>query len=267
MDAPTDVLVRARPGIELRADGDALPTLVGHFAVFDRWTLIDSWYEGRFMERVAPGAFADTFREDAGTVKVLFDHGHDPTLGNKPLGPIDKLREDKTGAYYEVPLIDTDYNRDFIVPAVEASLLGASFRFEVTGESWDDEPDPSDSNPKGLPERTIQKVRLYEFGPVTFPAYPDGTTVGMRSMTDHYIAEAFRLDDADPALTRAVERYPILRSLSMRLGAQGGAAERGDGAVAVEEPSVADSDRGDGGSTRTPASALVRARLARKGID
>lgn len=239
MDAPTDVLVRARPGIELRADGDALPTLVGHFAVFDRWTLIDSWYEGRFMERVAPGAFADTFREDAGTVKVLFDHGHDPTLGNKPLGPIDKLREDKTGAYYEVPLIDTDYNRDFIVPAVEASLLGASFRFEVTGESWDDEPDPSDSNPKGLPERTITKVSLREFGPVTFPAYPDGTTAGLRSLTDHYIEHALRaLDPDDPALVRAVERHPILRSLNARPAATDGSDDSAEGEP-TEEPSKA----------------------------
>jgi HK97 family phage prohead protease len=239
MDAPTDLLVRARSGVEMRADGDGLPTLFGHFAVFSRWTTIDSWYEGRFLEQIAAGAFAETFREDRDTLKVLFDHGHDPTLGNKPLGPISDLREDKVGGYYEVPLIDTDYNRNFIVPAVEAGLLGASFRFEVTGESWDEEPGTSDHNPKGLPERTITKVSLREFGPVTFPAYPDGTTAGLRSLTDHYIEHALRaLDPDDPALVRAVERHPILRSLNARPAATDGSDDSAEGEP-TEEPSKA----------------------------
>lgn len=266
MDAPTSPLVRARSGIEARAEGDGLPTLAGHFAVFDRWTTIDSWFEGRFMERIAPGAFAQTFREDRDGLKVLFDHGHDPTLGNKPLGPIDQLREDKTGAWYEVPLIDTDYNRNFIVPAVEAGLLGASFRFVVTAERWDDEPKPGDHNPQGLPERTIERVELHEFGPVTFPAYPDGTTAGLRSLTDRWISEAFRLGDLDDDLGRAVEQHPVLRSLARRLGAMGGAAESREGVDDDEEPSKAVDTGSDARAPLTPAAALVRARLTRKDI-
>lgn len=231
MEAPLEALVRARASVHMRAaDEDGLPTLFGHFAVFGRWTEIDSWYEGRFMEQIAPGAFADTFREDRDTLKVLYDHGHDPSLGNKPLGPIDQLREDKKGGYYEVPLIDTDYNRNFVVPAVEAGLLGASFRFEVTGESWDDEPKPSKTNPRGLPERTITKTKLYEFGPVTFPAYPDGTTAGLRSLTDHYIERAFALDGDDD---ERFERHPVLRNL----------AARSRNRNPVEEPSKADEVR------------------------
>lgn len=245
MDAPTELLVRARSGVEMRAEGEGLPTLFGHFAVFNRWTTIDSWYEGRFMERVAPGAFAETFREDRDTLKVLFDHGHDPQLGNKPLGPIDQLREDKVGGYYEVPLIDTDYNRNFIVPAVEAGLLGASFRFAVTGEAWDEEPKASADNPNGLPERTITKVRLSEFGPVTFPAYPDGTTAGLRSMTDQFLEQLLRLDDldaTDDVLVRAVQRHPILRDLAARHDATDGAGT-GDEGTTTEEPSQAGGER------------------------
>jgi len=215
MDQPN--LYRALPGVELRSDDDTPATLVGHFATFNRWTEIHSWYEGDFMERIAPGAFSKSMAEQGERIKVLYDHGHDPQLGNKPLGRIARMGEDEVGAAYEVELIDTDYNRDFIIPAVQAGLLGASFRFAVLEESWNDKPERSAHNPAGMRERTIHQVRLFEFGPVTFPAYPDGTTVGMRSMTDHYIERSLHLDELledESVLARAVERFPILHTLA-----------------------------------------------------
>jgi hypothetical protein len=48
------------------------------------------------------------------------------------------------------------------------------------------EPAPGDHNPKGLPERSIKEVRLFEYGPVTFPAYAN-TTPGLRSLTDNFV--------------------------------------------------------------------------------
>ncbi len=44
-------------------------------------------------------------------------------------------------------------------------------------------------NPQGLPERTISELRLYEFGPVLFPAY-QGATAAVRSMTDEFLFAA-----------------------------------------------------------------------------
>ncbi len=38
----------------------------------------------------------------------------------------------------------------------------------------------SDYNPDALPERTITDVQLFEFGPVTWPAYA-GATAGLRA--------------------------------------------------------------------------------------
>lgn len=180
----TPVQTRKSESVERteRAVG-ALPTLYGHFTRFNEWTEIDSFWEGRFMERISPGAFKKTFREQ--TPKVLFQHGQDTQTGDKPLGAPDVLREEDEGPYYEVPMLDTSYNRD-LIPGLEAGLYGASFRFSVMREEWVDEPDPSDHNPLGLPERTIKEVRCQEFGPVTFPAYP-GATAGVRSMTDEFI--------------------------------------------------------------------------------
>ncbi len=80
---------------EERGAGET-PTLVGHFAVFNDWTEINGM-EGNFMERVAPRAFAAAFSNDRASMKALFQHGHDPQVGDKPLGPIAVLREDHLG--------------------------------------------------------------------------------------------------------------------------------------------------------------------------
>jgi hypothetical protein len=55
------------------------------------------------MDQVAPGAASKTIRENRAAIKVLFDHGHDPQIGNKPLGPIRELRATDTGDTYRMP--------------------------------------------------------------------------------------------------------------------------------------------------------------------
>lgn len=212
IDAPRDDLYRglAAPPL-LRAEDDD-PTdgslMYGHFAVFNVWTEVDSYFEGRFLERLAPGAFKKSMKERRDLIKVQFDHGYDMNIGDALLGPIDELREDDTGAYYEVPLIDTDYNRDRILPLLQGrlmngdmrgSLLGASFRFQVLREDWVEEPKASEDNPNALPERTIKEVRLFEFGPVCWPAY-EAATAGTRSLTDHFLRRRLaRLGTAERA--------------------------------------------------------------------
>jgi HK97 family phage prohead protease len=209
---PRENIVRAiRPGgVEVRAGEDGgMPTLSGHFAVFNTWTEINSMWEGNFLERIAPGAFKKTFAENLGGMRALFQHGQDPQVGDKPLGPIDVLHEDRTGAYYEVPLLDTTYNRD-ILPGLEAGLYGASFRFRVMREQLVEKPDPSAYNPRGLPERTVQEAQVMEFGPVTFPAYAEATA-GVRSLTDEMIVARFASnpDRLIAILTSALRDSPL----------------------------------------------------------
>jgi HK97 family phage prohead protease len=184
-NTPTDNLVRAASTDGATTVSDDGRTLYGHFSMFNNFYEINSAYEGRFLERIAPGAFADTLTKNGDRIKVLYDHGMDPQLGNKPLGMIRSMGEDKKGAYYEVELIDTDYNRNFIVPAAAAGLLGSSFRFRVVDETWNDPRRATASNPERLPERTITKLEVFEFGPVTFPANP-AATAAVRSATDNW---------------------------------------------------------------------------------
>lgn len=190
MDTPQIDVVRGLPGLELRAVGDgAMPTLAGHFSRFNEWYEIHSFFEGSFLERFAPGAFADTFRahwddSDPHRIKVQFQHGYDSAVGMRLLGKLEELREDGEGGYYEAPLFDTQYNRE-LIPGLDAGEYGASFRFRVISEEWNEEPGISEANPKGLPERTITGARVFEVGPVAFGASPTATA-GLRSLTDDY---------------------------------------------------------------------------------
>jgi phage head maturation protease len=193
-------VVRSGGGMELQpADDGSLGTLTGRFSEFGRWYPVSSRLEGNFMERVAPGATMDTIRDDLPGMRVLFDHGMDGQIGNKVLGPIRSLEERSDGPHYEVPLFDTSYNRD-LLPGLKAGVYGASMRMRVLDDAWDDEPQRSDANPDGIPERTITRMKVPEFGPVTFPANP-GASAGVRSATDEFYA---RLATADaPAFADA----------------------------------------------------------------
>ena len=169
---PRDDLIRmVTSPMEFRAEPEGLGTLTGYAAVFNSDTTIDSW-EGKFVERMAPGSFAKTLKDRGSRVKVLFNHGFDPSVGDKPLGKPRVMREDERGLYVEVPLDDTSYNRDLVASLRSGSLDGMSFRFSVVREDWDETRD--------TPVRTLKEVKLYEFGPVTFPAY-EATTAGVRA--------------------------------------------------------------------------------------
>lgn len=200
---PRDGLVRAVPlAVETRADdgdGDGM-TLFGHFAVFNRWTEIDSYFEGHFLERIAPGAFKKTFRDQGDRIRVLLEHGYDPELGNKPIAAPNKLSEDETGAYYEARLFDGV--PQLVIDGLRAGQYGASFRFSVLREEFVAEPGESEHNPQGLPERTLKELRVPEFGPVAFAAYPDATA-DLRNLALDPAELAVRALARDPARGRA----------------------------------------------------------------
>lgn len=145
-------------------------TLEGYAAVFGSPTEIDSW-EGRFTETIAPGAFAKTIAER--TPVLQFDHGHHPFIGSLPIGVIQTLREDSRGLFVRARLLNNalvDPVRDAIAAG---AISGMSFRFAVVNDKWDHDAKPH-------PVRTVTEVRLFELGPVVFPAY-DETSVGVRS--------------------------------------------------------------------------------------
>lgn len=225
-------VVRTAPASIRATKADGKPAqLEVRFSAFGNWYPIRSLWEGVFLERVDRGAFAKTISEQGDRVRVLFDHGFDPSIGEKVLGSVTDLREDKDAAVGVVDLFDTSYNRD-LLPGLDAGVYGSSMRMVVTRDEWADAPDPSDANPKGLPERTIKEVRLIEFGPVTFPANPESTSTMMRSTTDDFYE---RLRHRDPQRVDEVSRarpqsHPVSR------GAAPEGTPRDDGAAPQDPP-------------------------------
>jgi hypothetical protein len=182
---PRGDLYRAMPPslahFEVREESDGGRTLVVPFARFNEWTEIDSWFEGRFMERVLPGAFVDSFAER--TPKITFNHGRDPELGDKLLGHPVTAYENDVGGVVEAPLFSGV--PPLVTDGLRAGAYGSSFRFGVDEDDIVHKPKVSDYNPEGLPERSIIKASVHEAGPVTFPAYAN-TTAGVRSLTDEF---------------------------------------------------------------------------------
>lgn len=209
---PRDYAVRAVfPGAELRDDAEARPVMHGHLAVFNEWAKVDSRIEGQFMERVAPRAFAKTIKENRSRLRVIYDHGQDPRFGRHPLGPIQELREDERGVYFEVPLLDTSNNRD-LLPGLRAGVYGMSYQFRPLKMDRTTSPKRSEWNPDGWEERTITELEMAEFGPTPFPVYA-GPTAGVRSMTDEYRISQLGIDPEQ------------LRSLLTSIALPDGAAE------------------------------------------
>lgn len=194
---PRDDLIRLQVhDIEYRdADnGDGtIGTLSGYAAVFDVDTEINGW-EGRFIESIRPGAFAKTLTERGDKVKVLFNHGFD-AAGQMPLGKPTRLEEDTRGLFYEVPLPDTSLNRDLVPLLRSGAIDGSSFRFSVVREQI------TEGEGGALPRRDVLEAKLYELGPVTFPAY-EAATAGVRG------AQAYQRWTQTPADAGRVEGTP-----------------------------------------------------------
>ncbi len=186
---PRDNLYRAlgHAGLALRsAEAGAMPAMEVRLVVFNEWVEINSVWEGHFLERFAPGSCAKTIREGRDRMRVLFNHGTDPSIGKKVLGPIETIEEFDEYCEAIVPLRDTNYNRE-LLPGIEGGDYGASVQFGILQERFDQRPGRSAHNPAGLPERTVQEARIVEFGPVTFAAYPS-TSSGLRSVSDEVFA-------------------------------------------------------------------------------
>lgn len=140
---------------ELRATGDGI--FEGYASVFD---VEDS--AGSVMKR---GAFAKTLQERGAQIKILRNH---TTLIGSPI----EMREDDTGLFVRGQIsLSTKDGAETYSLIQEGHLDGMSIAFtsmkETKGEG-------------GI--RELREVKLYEFGPVDFPANEAARITDVRSM-------------------------------------------------------------------------------------
>lgn len=160
--------VRAEPAGEGQK-----PHIVGYAAVYYDGTPRTEYklWEGA-VERILPGAFTRAVAED--DVVALFNHDSNLLLGRKSAGTL-KLTADNIGLHYDIDPPDTQAGRDTQTSLARKDLRGSSFSFVAMDEQWRKE--------NGIRVREIRGARVYDVGPVTFPAYP-ATTAGVRSAED-----------------------------------------------------------------------------------
>lgn len=169
---------RSASKAELRASEDG-KALIGHAAVFDRWTQIGD-AEWGFQECIRRGAFKDDIEAGA-DVRCLFNHDMNLVLGRTASKTL-RCVEDETGLAYNCEIPDTQLGKDIRILVSRGDISGCSFCFDVTSERVTQE---KGEDGKLTMKREILACRLYDIGPVTFPAYEE-TDVSVRAMADEY---------------------------------------------------------------------------------
>ncbi|WP_376742191.1 HK97 family phage prohead protease [Ensifer canadensis] len=174
-------------GVEARATEEKR-TLVGYAAIFNSDTTISDY----FVERIAPGAFAETI---TGDIRALVDHDTAKVIGRTRSRTL-RLSEDTRGLRVEIDIPNNTVGNDLWVSVEREDISGMSFGFRVTKQEWDESGD--------MPVRTIRGVELFEVSAVAFPAYDD-TTIGLRSL-EAARAEGGNAHNAAAARRRVAEK-------------------------------------------------------------
>lgn len=116
-----------------------------------------------FREKIAPGAFQESIEND--DVRALFNHDPNQILGRNLSGTLE-IEETDDGLFDRIELPDSPAGETVSEAIKRADVTGQSFGFMVQEESWE-------RNDDGMDTRTIEKAKLFDVGPVTYPAYED----------------------------------------------------------------------------------------------
>ncbi len=127
-----------------------------------------------YVERIRPGAFAGLLKEGTDTMG-LFNHDPSQILGRTTAKTL-RLTSKRRGLLYEIDPPDTQTGRDVVENLRNGNITGSSFSFTIGKDKVTTDED------RDVMVREIIKVeRLFDVGPVTYPAY-ENTEAGLRSV-------------------------------------------------------------------------------------
>ena len=141
------------------------------------------------------GGFVETIERSAGAksigehdIRALYNHDPNKVLGRNRSGTL-RLEEDRDGCLYEIRLPDTQTGREVRELLERGDVSGSSFGFSTILDEWSE-------TEEGFPLRTLKAFRLYDVGPVTFPAYLDADSAMRTDNALRSLAESRNLDPA-----------------------------------------------------------------------
>src|SRR3990172_2102595 len=160
---------------EIRVEGES-EKIAGYGSVFydpenpgtefELWSLV--------TERWQPAAFNRSIKED--DIRALFNHDPSMVLGRLVAGTL-RLAVDEKGLRYEIDPPATTLGRDLLESLRRGDITGSSISFEVIEEEWRTEDERN--------IREIREVKLWDVGPVTFPAFAaTSAEIAKRSLAD-----------------------------------------------------------------------------------
>lgn len=183
----TVVRKTATVGIEVRAaKADGTIPVEGHAALYNtRSQPIQDFWEGRFIEVIAPGAFTRTLKNGT-DVTFNIDHDDGRILARTVAGNL-RLSDDGNGLVIDADMTPTTYARDLAENMRSGNITQMSFAFQAVEDDWDE-------TDEGTPIRTLREVKLFDVAAVAQPAYAE-TDIGLRSREARSFLHAFGLLD------------------------------------------------------------------------
>ena len=149
--------------------------VAGYAAVFNSPSHPLPGGRGRFVERIAPGAFDGAGEERA--VRLFFGHNdRGLPLASTGSGTMN-IQQDERGLKFDADIADTQEGRD-VRTLLERGDIGGdgsvSFGFQVIADEWN----------ASRTERTLLSVDVHEISLVSEAAYP-GTASKIRHLPGH----------------------------------------------------------------------------------
>jgi hypothetical protein len=179
---------------------DSRPVIEGYAAVFGQLSVVLRDWFNEFRERIEPGAFAASIRND--DIRALWNHNPDHLMGRVKNGTLN-LYEDNHGLGFRMTPPDTQLARDFTSTIRDGYVDAMSIGFSVLDEDWDEDA-------QGQVIRTLNKIKLYEISPVAFPAYT-GTEAQVRATLAGQGGERPQVPSEFRDLRRSVDHVSDIR--------------------------------------------------------
>ncbi len=170
-------LLQDRSGVRLEKRADEKRMIRGYAAVFYRAgdAGTEYWLWDDIVERIAPGAFDRAVKEKH-DARCPFNHDPNQVLARVSAGNC-RFGVDSVGLWYEADEDPSDPDWQRVAAKIDrGDITGSSFSFNVKKATWSE----VNQKDKRYWIRSIEDVDLYDFCPVTWPAY-SGTSAGRSS--------------------------------------------------------------------------------------